>query len=351
MKNPGPLPVVDVGSIVAGRGDAASACTIEAACRDSGFFLIAGHGLEPMLDEVWEMTRWFFDLPPAAKRAVARSETNSRGFYDRELTKNTRDMKQVYDFGFKPFPDLADDHQSNRTQDGWNQWPTVPGSDRFRSVMWTYFEACHVVALDLLKVLAANLGAPADELTPDFTPRHSSFLRLNHYPVEDPLAGGEGAASSADTGHMGVHHHTDAGALTLLLQDGVGGLQVRHQGAWIDVEPVPGTIVVNIGDIVQVWSNDRYPAPLHRVVASTASDRYSLPYFLNPVYEATYAPLPQQIGAGRPARYREIHWGHFRHERQHGDYGDYGAEIQISDYRIGEGGPGGPPCSSTRVRG
>ena len=98
------------------------------------------------------------------------------------------------------------------------------------------------------------------------------------------------------------------------------------------VKPRPHSLVVNIGDIVQVWSNDRYQAPLHRVVASTQRSRYSVPYFFNPAYEANYEPLPEAIGEGETARYSPINWGHFRNQRQHGDYGDYGDEIQVSDY-------------------
>ena len=293
---------------------------MHAACCQSGFFYIRKHNLEGLADRAWNAARWFFEQPLKKRQTVARSEANSRGYYDRELTKNVRDMKEVFDFG-----------SEYGVQDGWNQWPSGPGSEEFRASLWAYFTACHDVAVDLLKVITANLGAPPDTLASGFTPDHSSFLRLNYYPVEDPLAG-EAAGLAADTGHMGVHQHTDAGALTLLLQDEVGGLQIRQGGEWIDVPPMPGTMVVNIGDIVQVWSNDLYQAPLHRVVASARRDRYSLPYFFNPVYEANYSPLAQQTGPDRPARYGQINWGHFRRERQHGDYGDYGDEIQISDF-------------------
>ena len=133
---------------------------------------------------------------------------------------------------------------------------------------------------------------------------------------------------------MGVHHHTDAGALTLLLQDSVGGLEIYSEDEWIPVDPVAGALVINIGDIVQVWSNDQYMAPLHRVVASSGKDRFSIPYFFNPLYEANYAPLPEAVLPGESAHYEEINWGHFRNERQHGDYGNYGDEIQISDFRV-----------------
>ncbi|MDX1412194.1 MAG: 2OG-Fe(II) oxygenase family protein, partial [Nitrospirales bacterium] len=100
------------------------------------------------------------------------------------------------------------------------------------------------------------------------------------------------------------------------------------------VEPMAGALVVNIGDIVQVWSNDRYRAPLHRVLPSAARDRYSLPFFLNPSYEAEYSPLPELTNESSPPRYRTINWGEFRWNRQQGDFADYGSENQISDYRI-----------------
>jgi isopenicillin N synthase-like dioxygenase len=131
---------------------------------------------------------------------------------------------------------------------------------------------------------------------------------------------------------MALHHHSDSGALTLLLQDDVGGLQVEHDGEWIDVEPLPGAIVVNTGDMMQVWSNDRYQAALHRVVPRTDTARYSLPYFFNPSYATDYSPLPGSIRLGDAAHYRPINWGDFRQARADGDFADYGAEVQITDF-------------------
>ena len=133
---------------------------------------------------------------------------------------------------------------------------------------------------------------------------------------------------------MGVHHHTDAGALTLLLQEDVGGLQVCLNNQWIPVDPVVGALVINIGDMVQVWSNDYYQAPLHRVLASDSHDRYSLPFFYNPSYDTQYAPLNALTSDKSPPKYRQITWGEFRLRRQQGDYANYGQENQIGDYRI-----------------
>lgn len=127
---------------------------------------------------------------------------------------------------------------------------------------------------------------------------------------------------------LGIHHHTDAGALTVLVQDERSGLQVRREGSWHTIPPLPGALLVNLGDVVQVWSNDLYPAPLHRVILRPNTPRYSAAYFFNPAYEARYAPL-----CG-PPRYHPIHWAAFRAGRAAGDYADLGEEIQISHFRI-----------------
>ena len=112
------------------------------------------------------------------------------------------------------------------------------------------------------------------------------------------------------------------------------GREIREQPP--AVEPNPDAFVINIGDVVQVWSNDRYPAPLHRVIASAQEERYSAPYFFNPSYAANYAPLSS------PPHYRPINWGEFRAGRAAGDYADHGEEIQISHFRTdgAESGPG-----------
>ena len=134
-------------------------------------------------------------------------------------------------------------------------------------------------------------------------------------------------------GHLGISHHSDAGAVTVLLQDGRSGLQVEKEGQWYTVAADSGSIIINIGDVVQVWSNDRYKAPLHRVLASDTHTRYSAPFFLNPAFQTDYAPLQSTQRRGQ-ALYRPINWGEFRNGRAAGDYADVGEEIQIAHYRL-----------------
>jgi len=306
MRSPYP-PVIDI-------AEAERAFThqaIDAACRDSGVFYVVGHGIDTrLIAALRRQMRALFAEPVAVKRAISRSAENPWGFYDRELTRYTRDWKEVYDFG---------------PADGAAIVPQFPaGLPAFRPVIEAYYEACNALALRLLRVLARNLGMPPDSLDRDFMPEHTSFVRLNYYPkCTSPLGG-----------HMGVNPHTDSGVLTLLLQDEQPGLEVFRRDAWWPVDPLPQALVVNIGDIVQVWSNDKYIAPLHRALTNADAPRFSVPFFLNPAYSAEYAPLPTTVDARHPPRYRPISWREFRSRRAAGDYANQGEYAQISQYAV-----------------
>ena len=116
----------------------------------------------------------------------------------------------------------------------------------------------------------------------------------------------------------------------------VQSLQVYQpeDGRWYEVEPIEGAFIINTGDIMQVWSNDQYRAPEHRVKAQRNLVRYSAPFFYNPSYSTDYAPVHTTVSAERPALYRPINWGEFRLGRFSGDYADQGApDIQIEHFR------------------
>ena len=328
------VPVIDIAVLRGAGGSRRSIETVDAisaGCRDWGFFQVVNHGVpSQLIERVWSETRRFFALPRETKLAISRTRENPRGYYDRELTKNKRDLKEVFDFGVVPHPELPDDHPENRAAvDGYNQWPvTLPS---FKGTMLQYFHSCEELGIELLEALCLGLGVERDALRPHFTPLHTSFMRFNYYPLADPLEP-DAAAATVQLGDMALHHHTDAGALTILLQDEVGGLQVSADDAWFDVQPLAGALVVNVGDMTQVWSNDRYRAALHRVRPITDRPRYSIPFFFNPSYETDCAPLTAVIGD--EPKYRAVNWGTFRQARTAGDYADYGKEIQIEDFLL-----------------
>ena len=134
----------------------------------------------------------------------------------------------------------------------------------------------------------------------------------------------------------------DVRICTLIDARGSAGAQVKSlqvyqpsDSQWHDILPRPDAFVINTGDIMQVWSNDRYLAPLHRVKAQRALRRYSAPFFYNPRYECNYAPVASTVTQDTPALYRPINWGKFRLGRFQGDFADTGmADVQISDFRI-----------------
>ena len=318
------VPIIDIADLRIDSGAAAARTAVDSiaeACGSWGFFQVTNHGIsQDLIDEVWQQTSGFFALPIDSKMTVLRSRDNPWGFYHNELTKNQRDKKQVYDFTREGTDPIYG--QSNR-------WPDQ--QDAFKSTMQEYFSACTQLSLQLLEAFCIGLDLPAKFMHADFASNHTGFLRLNYYPVRDPI---EGASDDhQEVADLGVHHHTDAGALTVLIQDKVGGLQVHRDGYWYDIPPTPGAIVINTGDMMQVWSNDVYHAPVHRVLAMDAHDRYSLPFFFNPAADARVCPLPSVANEQNPSRYNPIEWGHFRGMRSDGDYADYGAEVQISQFR------------------
>ncbi|MGE0803247.1 MAG: isopenicillin N synthase family dioxygenase [Lautropia sp.] len=309
------VPVIDIRRL----DSPAARAAIDRACRDWGFFQVTGHGIErSVIDEVFAVSQLFFAQPAADKRRILRDADNPWGYFDRELTKNRRDCKEIYDFG----PDSGDGRGP--------RWPGGRLRQRFEPAVRACHASCTTLSLRLLSVIASNLGANPQVLARGFEQgTHTSFVRLNFYPKSAPDDAGDAARQP-----LGVGEHTDAGALTILLQDEQPGLAVqRRDGRWHLVAPQRDALVVNIGDIVQVWSNDQYRTAPHRVLTNPAHDRYSIPFFLNPSYETTYEPLPAMVTPDRPAVYRRIGWREFRGLRAAGDYADLGEEVQIRHYR------------------
>jgi len=305
-----------------------------------GFFHVTDHGISDDLRSALQREmRLFFSAPLEVKTRIKRSSNNSRGFADDELTKQRIDAKQILDLGHKPFPHLADDAVENIVLDGYNQYPSPREFPSFRRVFDDWYRNCTALSATLTSVLADELGA-ADVFSQAFA-QHTSFLRLNYYPTEHAKAQSEGGEAT-----LGVSRHSDAGFLTVLLQDDDAddGLEVysgsrekNKDGSWVPVKAVRGALTINTGDMLQVFSNNRFKAPEHRVKRSVHRERFSAPFFYNPAYETNVAPLP---GTGSPPLYRPINWGEFRSNRFKGDYQDHGLETQIEDWLV-------PPYSAS----
>lgn len=313
--------------------DADALRAIDAACSDHGFFLLVNHGLDDSAGRMWRAAQMFFTGPQAVKRSVLRTADNPFGYYDRELTKQMRDQKEVFDF-------QAIDRPSSVAR---QRWPKLrpedgqAGADEFRSALTNYFQGAGRLATQTLQIVCTALGAAPDALDHAFGDRHTSTARLNYYPARDPLSAAEQEAVNG-LGDMALHHHTDPGAITLLLQDDVGGLQTRSEAdGWIDVPANPDALVVNMGDVMQVWTNDRYKAAVHRVqhvarARTLPRARYSTPYFYQPAAATVVQPL--DFHGGQPS-YLPFSWREYIQGRIDDNYTDIGEDdIQIARYRV-----------------
>ena len=197
--------------------------------------------------------------------------------------------------------------------------------------METFFEEASVVAEGTLNLLFHALNKSHIELPSGES--KTSNVRLNYYPTDDPL-GLQDQEKVTELGDMALHHHTDPGILTLLLQDMTGGLQAKsREFGWIDIEPEEDTIVVNLGDAMQVWTNDQYVAAIHRVLKRTNKARYSTPYFYNPKSNAILKPIKDL--SDQSDLYSSFTWKEYIQGRVNDNYADLGEDdIQIERFRV-----------------
>lgn len=195
------------------------------------------------------------------------------------------------------------DPRFGRALQGPNQWPpNVPG---FRETVTAYNAALKTLARNFSHVIARALGLKPNALDRYFE-NPTTFLRLLHYPSQPNAAADE----------FGSAPHTDYGFITILLQDAVGGLEVRKRGGgWMRATPIPGTFVLNVGDILSRWTNGRWQSTPHRVQNRTRLDRYSVPFFFDPDMAETIACLPECVPAGEAPRFEPIVYGDYLMER------------------------------------
>jgi isopenicillin N synthase-like dioxygenase len=259
---------------------------------------VKNHGVSAeLVDETFAQTRAFFNLPldEKMKLHISKSGVALRGYIETfgENTdpSKTKDLKECFDIGPER-PTVEGPFF------GPNQWPAaLPG---FRETVFGYHEAMRELSMKILRGIALSL-----DLQPDFfEPRMKkpiTIQRLLHYPPQTGIV---------DEKIIGIGAHTDYGNLTILAQDSVGGLQVMNRdGAWVEGTPIPGTFVINIGDLVQKLTNDLYLANLHRVVNTSGRERYSIPFFIDADYDAVFAPLESCVSEANPARYQPITCG------------------------------------------
>lgn len=286
------LPLLDLRRL---DGDAATRAgflaELRAAARDVGFFYLAGHGVDPALEAaVVDEANRFFALPEAEKLAVQMVHSPHFRGYTRpgwEYTRGERDWREQLDVNTEgtAVPLDADTPAWKRLL-GPNQWPkSIP---ELKPTLLAYQAEVTRVGIAVLDAIAAALGQDEKVFQDIYTPLPTQLLKIIRYP------GREVAQSS-----QGVGAHKDGGLVTVLLQDVVEGLRVRTEdGVWLDAPPIPGTFVINTGELLELATNGFVRADVHDVVAPPAGvERFSIAFFLGARLDSTVPvlDLPEEL--------------------------------------------------------
>ncbi|KAK1269388.1 Leucoanthocyanidin dioxygenase [Acorus gramineus] len=264
---------------------------IPAACKDWGAFQLVNHGVpDRLLDSIRSVGLGFFGSPIESRERFACDPRRpaSEGYGSKMLSKSdvVLDWRDYFDHHTLPL--------SRRDPD---QWPDFPPN--YREVIVEYSEHMKVLAQKLLGIISRSLGL-GDEYTQDAVGEVYQNITISYYPAcpQPELV-------------IGLQPHSDMGAITLLVQDDVGGLEVLKDGEWVLVEPLKNAIVVILADQMEIISNGQYISAQHRATVNTNRARLSIATFYDPSKSRKIFPAPKLVKEGSPARYREVVYGDY----------------------------------------
>jgi isopenicillin N synthase-like dioxygenase len=287
------IPIIDIGPLLAASDRAGTlrvAREIRAACTDVGFFYVRNfERVVPARDtaRLERLARAFFAQSTQQKMRIAmkNSGLHWKGYFPSgdELTSGAPDAKEGIYFGEEYAVDTPQ-VRANFAMHGPNQFPEP--RDAWRDAVMAHMDNLTRLGTALMRGMAISLDLPPDYFTSEFCqPRPFTPFRIFHYPGSDI--------------RQGVGRHTDYGCLTILWTDEVGGLEVEtRQGEWIAADPIPGTFIVNVGDMMETWTGGKYKATPHRVRAGLPKGRISMPFFFDPAFECTIRPGSIKNAAG-----------------------------------------------------
>jgi isopenicillin N synthase-like dioxygenase len=271
--------------------------SVRSACKDVGFFYLEGHGLEAdYLEQVFKQSKCLFDCPLSQKEALA-DKVMSRGYTAMEeetldpSVQRKGDTKEGYYIG--PEISKEDPRYDPSKLTGPNQWPAKSMLPQFQPVMENYFQKVSAIGFRVVQLIALSLGLDEHHFDPHFT-EPMAALRLLHYANEE---------SKPEEGIFACGAHSDYGMITLLLTDEHAGLQILHENQWIDVPPKPHAFVVNLGDMLERWTNGSYKSTKHRVLTNGDAERYSIPFFYEPSFDTVVECLEVCCSETNPPKF------------------------------------------------
>jgi isopenicillin N synthase-like dioxygenase len=303
------IPVLDIGPYLADDADAAEALSraVARACRDTGFFVVANHGIpRRLIDDTFAVAAQFFTRSEADKLALKIGRYNI-GYlpFGGQVVRHSpvnNNTKPNFSESFYITRDRPPDHPdivNSKPLVGLNRWP--PDMPALRAATTAYYAAMEAMTIRLVPIVARALGLPAVYFAEAFVEPNCT-IRLIHYPPQPHPGENE----------FGFAPHTDNNFLTFLAQSALPGLEVRTaEGKWIRPPAVPGTFVVNTGAMLARYSNDRFPATPHRVINRNDASRYAIPFFLGPNHDSVVDCVPTCVGPGNPPRYEPTTYGAF----------------------------------------
>jgi len=288
---------------------------IDAICQRVGFFAVTGHGVDPALMHALRQRSYdFFNLPLSQKMALAPKNNEPRGYRGLGFEalsagndqKTPPDIKEYFHFGRESWPDEPY-FTAGEGPDYFipNVWPEQ--IDGWQSLAEKYYQAMEQLTRQLMQLSALGLGIP-EMFFEDKIDRHITAMRINHYPAQ---------SDAPQPGQLRAGAHTDYGLLTILNgENKPGGLEVlTKQGQWVSVQTEPASFVVNIGDLLMRWTNDRWISNTHRVVNPPGQDstqaRLSIAFFHHPNYDAVI----ECINHDQPPKYPPVRSGDYRTQK------------------------------------
>lgn len=300
------IPMVDIAGLYSADGGERQrvADAIGEACRRTGFLYVGNHRIpEATIEGAHAAMRGFFDLPLDEKMKLDihkvqrhRGYVPLGGLYADPTARP--DLQEGYEISLE-LPADDPDYLAGNIMLGPNVWPdeALPG---FRPAIYGYYEEVLALGRVMFKAFALSLGLDEDFFAAA-TDKPLGQLRLIYYPMCD---------GPVEADRIGIGAHSDYECFTILWQDQTGGLQVGNRdGDWVEAPPIPGSFVINVGDMMMRWTNDEFVSTPHRVINSSNRKRYSMPFFFGANFDAIVEPLPRFTGPDNPPRYPPTHAG------------------------------------------